>query len=70
MVNSEYCVLNGMSRELKHSFGECRNDPGGYFIINGKEKTIAVQEKFGDNMLYIRKGKIVQNGNDDDTVDD
>jgi len=57
MVNSEFCVLNGMTRELKHSFGECRNDPGGYFIINGKEKTISVQEKFGDNMLYIRKGK-------------
>jgi len=70
MVNSDFCVLNGMSRELKHAFGECRNDPGGYFIINGKEKTISVQEKFGDNMLYIRKGKTVQGGNDDDTVDD
>ena len=70
MVNSDFCVLNGMSRELKHSFGECRNDPGGYFIINGKEKTISVQEKFGDNMLYIRKGKIVQGGDEDDTVDD
>ena len=70
MVNSDFCVLNGMSREIKHSFGECRNDPGGYFIINGKEKTISVQEKFGDNMLYIRKGKIVQGGEDDETVDD
>ena len=70
MLNSDFCVLNGMSRELKHTFGECRNDPGGYFIINGKEKTISVQEKFGDNMLYIRKGKIVQGGGDDDTVDD
>jgi len=74
MVNSDFCILNGLSRELCHSFGECRNDPGGYFIINGKEKTIAVQEKFGDNMLYIRKGKIVQgvksSNLDDDTVDD
>jgi DNA-directed RNA polymerase II subunit RPB2 len=57
MVQSDFCILNGMSRELRHSFGECRNDPGGYFIINGKEKTISVQEKFGDNMLYIRKGR-------------
>ena len=57
MVQSDFCVLNGLSRELRHSFGECRNDPGGYFIINGKEKTISVQEKFGDNMLYIRKGR-------------
>lgn len=57
MVQSDFCVLNGLSRELRHSMGECRNDPGGYFIINGKEKTISVQEKFGDNMLYIRKGR-------------
>ena len=65
MVQSEFCVLHGMSRELRHTFGECRNDPGGYFIINGKEKTIAVQEKFGDNMLYIRKGKDAKDKGDD-----
>ena len=57
MVQSDMCILSGMSRELRHGFGECKNDPGGYFIIAGKEKTIAVQEKFGDNMLYIKKGK-------------
>lgn len=71
MLQSDFCVLNGMTRELRHSFGECRNDPGGYFIINGKEKTISVQEKFGDNMLYIRKGKIAHSiGGEDEMVDD
>ena len=72
MVNSDFCVLSGMSREVRHSFGECRNDPGGYFIINGKEKTISVQEKFGDNMLYIRKGRLAKTaaGEEEETVDD
>ena len=57
MVQSKYCILNGLTREARHSLGECRNDPGGYFIIAGKEKTVIAQEKFADNMLYIKKGK-------------
>ena len=57
MVQSEYCILNGLNREVRFSMGECRNDLGGYFIINGKEKTIVPQEKFADNMLYIKDVK-------------
>jgi len=55
MVQSNYCVLSGLPREVRHTMGECLNDVGGYFIIDGKEKTVVSQEKFGDNMLYIRK---------------
>jgi len=58
MVQSDYCILKGMPKEIRYGFGECRNDPGGYFIIQGKEKTVVIQEKFGDNMLYLRKGTI------------
>ena len=54
MVQSNYCVLSGLPREIRHTMGECKNDVGGYFIIDGKEKTVVSQEKFGDNMLYIR----------------
>ena len=54
MLQSDFCVLHGVPRDVRHTMGECRNDLGGYFIIDGKEKTIIAQEKFADNMLYIK----------------
>jgi DNA-directed RNA polymerase II subunit RPB2 len=55
MVQSDFCVLHGLPKEIRHTMGECLNDVGGYFIIDGKEKTVISQEKFGDNMLYIKE---------------
>ena len=54
MLRSNLCILNGFDKNVRFSMGECRNDSGGYFIIDGKEKTIISQEKFADNMLYIK----------------
>ncbi|GAG21734.1 unnamed protein product, partial [marine sediment metagenome] len=54
MLRSKLCILNGFSRDIRYTMGECKNDLGGYFIIDGKEKTIISQEKFADNMLYIK----------------
>ena len=57
MIQSNLCILNGLSKETRFNMGECRNDFGGYFIIDGKEKLIIPQETFADNMLYIKKNK-------------
>jgi DNA-directed RNA polymerase II subunit RPB2 len=55
MVQSDFCILKGLTPDTRFQMGECRNDIGGYFIIDGKEKVIVPQEKFADNMLYSRK---------------
>jgi len=57
MLQSDLCILNTMNKDVRFNMGECRNDYGGYFIIDGKEKVIISQEKFADNLLYIRENK-------------
>jgi DNA-directed RNA polymerase beta subunit len=54
MVQSDFCILNGLDAHARYYMGECRNDPGGYFIIDGKEKLIICQEKFADNLINVR----------------
>ena len=54
MLNSNLCILNKLDRMVKFNMGECKNDVGGYFIIDGKEKVIISQEKFSDNMIYVK----------------
>ena len=46
MLRSDMCILEGLPTEARFNMGECKNDRGGYFIIDGKEKTIISQEKF------------------------
>jgi DNA-directed RNA polymerase II subunit RPB2 len=57
MIQSNLCILDGLSRDVRFNMGECRNDYGGYFIIDGKEKVIVSQEKFAENILNIKKNK-------------
>jgi DNA-directed RNA polymerase II subunit RPB2 len=56
MVQSKFCLLWGMPRDTRFAMGECRNDLGGYFIIEGKEKTIVPQESRAVNTVYVERG--------------
>ena len=54
MVKSNYCSTN-LKKNIKN--GECKYDPGGYFIVNGQEKVIISLEKMVDNKLLVFKKK-------------
>jgi DNA-directed RNA polymerase II subunit RPB2 len=54
MLQSNLCILKSLEPDVRFNMGECKHDHGGYFIIDGKEKVIVSQEKFADNMLYVR----------------
>jgi len=51
MVKSAVCVLTQNSHLNADITGECRFDAGGYFIINGSEKTVIAQERAAENRV-------------------
>ncbi len=52
MLKSNICVLRQYQHINNNITGECRFDPGGYFIINGSEKTVLGQERAAENKIY------------------
>jgi DNA-directed RNA polymerase beta subunit/intein/homing endonuclease len=49
MIKSKYCS----TYIKKDNHNECKYDPGGYFLVNGKEKIIMSIEKMVDNKILI-----------------
>lgn len=61
MLRSSNCVLTGKSPAELASLNECPIDPGGYFIANGTEKVILIQEQLSKNRIIVevdKKGNI------------
>lgn len=52
MLKSNICVLSQYKHFDNTRTGECKFDAGGYFIINGSEKTILAQERAAENKVY------------------
>ena len=53
MLKSSICVLNQYKHVHHEQTGECKFDAGGYFIINGSEKTVLGQERAAENKVYV-----------------
>ena len=52
MLKSNICVLSQYKYVENTYTGECKFDAGGYFIINGSEKTVLGQERAAENKIY------------------
>lgn len=53
MLKSAKCYLNGANNAQMEVMNECPLDPGGYFIINGTEKVILIQEQLSKNRVIV-----------------
>jgi DNA-directed RNA polymerase III subunit RPC2 len=63
MLRSSKCILSDKSERQMTALSECPLDPGGYFIVNGTEKVILVQEQLSKNRVIVEngaKGELVQ----------
>ncbi|ODV98504.1 hypothetical protein PACTADRAFT_48250 [Pachysolen tannophilus NRRL Y-2460] len=63
MLRSNKCILDGKTETEMAVLQECPLDPGGYFIVNGTEKVILVQEQLSKNRIIVEadeKKNIVQ----------
>ncbi|XP_014238823.1 DNA-directed RNA polymerase III subunit RPC2 [Trichogramma pretiosum] len=53
MLRSSNCILYNKSSFQLAKLNECPLDPGGYFIINGQEKVILIQEQMLRNRIIL-----------------
>ncbi|PWW74364.1 beta and beta-prime subunits of DNA dependent RNA-polymerase [Tuber magnatum] len=53
MLRSNKCVLSGKGEMDMARLNECPLDPGGYFVVNGTEKVILVQEQLSKNRIIV-----------------
>jgi DNA-directed RNA polymerase III subunit RPC2 len=53
MLRSSRCMLANKSEAEMCAMDECPLDPGGYFIVNGTEKVILVQEQLSKNRIIV-----------------
>ncbi|GFR17628.1 DNA-directed RNA polymerase III subunit RPC2 [Trichonephila clavata] len=57
MLRSSKCNLHGKTPFELAQRKECPLDPGGYFVVNGTEKVILMQEQLSKNRMIVDRDK-------------
>jgi DNA-directed RNA polymerase II subunit RPB2 len=58
MVGSKYCLLHDQKHVHPSEMGECAEDVGGYFIIQGGERAMISMERMSENRPFVfRNGR-------------
>jgi len=57
MLKSRHCVLNGKADAFLEEAGECPQDHGGYFVVDGSEKILITRQEGAFNTLYVSEQK-------------
>jgi DNA-directed RNA polymerase beta subunit len=58
MVGSKYCLLHDQRHVHPSTMGECAEDVGGYFIIQGGERAMISMERMSENRPFVfRNGR-------------
>lgn len=55
LLRSKLCASYQASTSLMTEMGECRNDQGGYFIVDGAEKVLITRQEQALNSVYVAK---------------
>lgn len=58
MLRSSVCNLNQINQEDSFQYGECPNDPGGYFIVKGNERVLVGQMRAVYNHVFVLRQKL------------
>jgi len=61
MVGSNFCLLSDTPEKTPREVGECSEDIGGYFIIQGGERVIISQERMSENVPFVFRNNKVRN---------
>ena len=58
MIGSKYCLLHDQKHVEPGKLGECSEDIGGYFIIQGGERALISMERMSENRPFVfRNGR-------------